>query len=77
MTHTSKYVAEFYIHVALNQCIWAKILHYGVWDKGAGYVIFVFKQLQEKFFGKNKELYFVVIEVEKAFDWKLGEKVYE
>ena len=38
--------------------------------------IFLVKQLQEKYLGKKKNLYFAFIELEKAFDWVPREVVW-
>ena len=37
-------------------------------ERGIIYATFIVRQLQEKYLGKKKNLYFVIIDLEKAFD---------
>ena len=44
--------------------------------RGTTDAIFLVRQLQEKYLGKKKNLYFAFIELEKAFDWVPREVVW-
>ena len=53
----------------IRQCVNIHGMQFGfVPGRGMTEGIFIVRQLQEKYLGKNKQLYFIFVDLEKAFD---------
>ena len=62
-------VVERVIEKIIRECIVIDDMQFGfIHGHGITDVIFIVRQLQEKFLDKNKNLYFAFIDLEKTFD---------